>query len=186
MVKLSDIILAEKIRQGNKEAFKEIYDRYHRQLFFLAKKYVKKQQLAEDAVQDVFLKLWKKRSTLDSSKSVKAFLFTMMKNHLLNMIRDQKKEILSDYTPLKNGEAAHHNQTEDDVIYAEYQNILKCGLAELSKGNREVFEMKVFKGLTNSEVADQRSVSIHTVKSQFYSSSAFIKSYLKKHANIKF
>lgn len=84
---VSDTILTKVIKKGDKDAFKEIYERYHVQLYYLAKQYLKDQKLAEDALQDIFLKLWKKRKRLDSSRSINAFLFTMKKNQVLDLIR---------------------------------------------------------------------------------------------------
>src|SRR5690625_5096225 len=84
-----DSSIAREIRSGKEESFEILYNCYHRHLFPMAKKYVKEQSLAEDAVQDVYVKLWVKRESLDPSRSVKGYLFTMMKNHLLNVIRDQ-------------------------------------------------------------------------------------------------
>ncbi|MEX0772799.1 MAG: RNA polymerase sigma-70 factor [Balneolales bacterium] len=179
----SDTVLTQNIKQGDQKAFEDIYTRYHKQLFFLAKKYLKDQDLAEDAVQDIFVKLWEKRRSLDASQSVKAFLFTMLKNHLLNMVRNRKKTILSGYEKKEEIQAGR-NQTDDDMLYTEYENHVKSGLAELSEGRKAIFELKVYKGLSNEQVADQLLVSIHTVKSQFYHGSKHIRTYLKKNADI--
>ncbi|MFH5834269.1 RNA polymerase sigma factor [Halalkalibaculum sp. DA384] len=184
MKKKNDTDLVKLIKKGNEQAFSAIYDRYHRQLFHLAKKYVKEKELAEDALQDVFVKLWNKRRELDPSRSIKSFLFTMLKNHLLNMIRDRKNSILSHYTPLEEEQVPVDNIIENKIYREEYREILERGVAKLSEGKREVFKMKVFKNYTNARVAKERSVSVHTVKSQFYQGCKFIRKYLKKHTGI--
>ena len=176
--------LTRQTKNGNKKAFRELYDRFHVPLFYVAKKYVKDEQLAEDAVQDIFLKLWKKRETLDPGKSVKAFMFTMLKNHLLNLIRDRKKKVHSGYEALNEEELEHSDKTDEQVMYQEYEDIFEKGLNELSPGKKEVFRLKTEQGLSNQEVADQREVSVTTVKSQYYRGSQFIRAYLRKHANI--
>ncbi|MEX1063206.1 MAG: RNA polymerase sigma-70 factor [Balneolaceae bacterium] len=177
----SDAVLAEKIGEGCSESFEKIYERYHRPLFFMAKKYLKDQELAEDAVQDIFVKLWEKRDTLDASRSVKGFLFTMLKNHLLNVIRDQKKKIISVYkVDVEN--LLHSGQTDDDIIYKDYQNLVKRGLNELPDRKREVFELKI-SGYSNAQIAEILLISIHTVKTQYYHGSKFIRSYLKNHSD---
>lgn len=181
MHELNDTSLVQKIREGNEKAFREIYDRNHVQMFYIAKKYVKDSSLAEDAVQDIFVKLWEKRHKLDETKSIKGFLFTMLRNHILNMLRDNKREIISiskvDFMSKK-------NVTEDDLTYKEYQDVVKKGLNELSNRKREVFELKAFNGLSNSEVAEMLKINIRTVKTHYYNSSRFIRDYLKHHAGL--
>lgn len=183
MHELSDLILSQKICQGSEEAFREIYERYHIQMYFIAKKYVKDPGLAEDAVQDIFVKLWTKRQHLDESKSIKGFLFTMLRNHVLNMIRDRKKEIIS-CSIVQNEKPPPKNLTDDELIYNEYQEIVKKGLDELSDRKREVFELKMMGGHTNSEIADMLEINVRTVKTHYYNSSKFMKVYLKSHADI--
>lgn len=180
---LNDTELGKKIRLGSEQAFREIYDRYHVQMYYIAKKYVKDSALSEDAVQDIFVKLWNKRNRLDETKSIKGFLFTMLRNHLLNMIRDRKKEIVS-MSDVNKEEFPRHNLTEDEMVYKEYHDIVKQGMEELSDRKREVFELKTLQGHSNSEVAELLNINIRTVKTHFYNSSKFMREYLRKHAGL--
>ncbi len=182
---LNDTILAQKIRKGSEKAFREIYDRYHVQMYFIAKKYVKDSSLSEDAVQDIFVKLWTKRQKIDETKSIKGFLFTMLKNHVLNMIRDRKDKIIS-ISSTKMEILPRKNLTDDELLYKEYHDIVQKGLNELSDRKREVFELKAFSGHSNSEVAELLKINIRTVKTHYYNSSKFIRAYLKNHAGILF
>lgn len=180
---LSDTELAIKIRVGNQKAFRELYERYHVQMYYIAKKYVKSPDLSRDAVQDIFVKLWEKRFKIDENKSLKGFLFTMLRNHLLNMIRDRKDEIVS-MSGIEETKLPRQNLTEDELVYKEYHDILKQGLKELSDRKREVFELKTLQGHSNSEVAELLNININTVKTHFYNSSKFMREYLKNHAGI--
>jgi RNA polymerase sigma-70 factor (family 1) len=175
--------LVKLVRLGDKNAFEEIYVRYHKPLYFLSMKYLKSRSLSEDAVQDVFVKLWQKRGQLDPDKSVKALLFISMKNHVLNMIRNGKNKIISDLEFFEENHEASENLL-NEVITSDYEKILQRGLAELPERKRTVFELKTFNGYSNSEVADHLMISINTVKVHYYHGSQFIRSYLKKHAEI--
>lgn len=73
-----ETILARNIRNGDVRSFEILYQRYHRQLHNLAVKYLKQQVLAEDAVQEIYLKIWLHKEELDELRSVKGLLFTMM------------------------------------------------------------------------------------------------------------
>ncbi|WP_185958331.1 RNA polymerase sigma factor [Fodinibius sediminis] len=173
------------MKNGDRTSFKRLYKKYHKPLYYLSRKYLKNEAIAEDAVQDVFIKLWQKREDLDESASVRSFLFTMLKNHVLNMIRDKKnhKRILKDLT-LNEQQNPGYNPIENKIIYTEYLDFLKKALKKLSPAERKVFQMKSFEGLTNAEIAELNKVSINTVKTQYYLSSKFIRNYLRKHADI--
>lgn len=184
MGQISDQQLVQNIRKGDRIALKTLYERYHEQLYFLAKRYLKDQYLAEDAVQDIFIKLWKKRAKLKSS-SATAYLFAMMKNHLIDTIRKQEtstkaKEEFKKISRRK----PRKNIASEKVIYDEYRKIVKRALDNLSPEKRKVFEMKNFEGLSNVEVAEKKNVTVNTVKTQFYLSTKYVRNYLKKHAGI--
>ncbi|MCC5942077.1 MAG: RNA polymerase sigma-70 factor [Balneolaceae bacterium] len=183
MKNLTDADLSIEIKNGREAAFREIYDRYHEQMYYIAKKYLKSAILSEDAVQDVFIKLWERRNNLDETKSIKGFLFTVLKNHVLNMIRDRKKEILS-LSEIHEEQLPQESSTEYDILHQEYQGILEKGMNELSGRKREIFELKTVQGYTNSEIADHLDLNIRTVKTHYYLSLKFIKMYLHKHAGI--
>jgi RNA polymerase sigma-70 factor (ECF subfamily) len=180
---LTDTELGNRIVSGDKKAFRALYDRYHAQMYYIAKKYVKKSTIAEDAVQDVFIRFWENRENIDESKSVKGFLFVMLKNHLLNVLRKNKREIIS-FTESTLKPSKSSIMTDDEVIYKEYHKILERGLKELSERKREVFELRTIKGRSNSEVAKLLHIDIKTVKTHYYLSSKFIRKYLKVHAGI--
>lgn len=183
MNEYTDTELVVCLKNGDGIAFKELYDRYHVQMYYIAKKYVKDGSLAEDAVQDIFVKLWEKRHQLDTAKSIRGFLFTILRNHVLNMIRDNKRNIV-DVSKVNMELLPKKNLTEDDLTYKEYHEVVKKGLDELSGRKREVFELKAYSGLTNSEVAEMLKINIRTVKTHYYNSSKFIRAYLKSHAGI--
>ncbi|SHG61652.1 RNA polymerase sigma-70 factor, ECF subfamily [Fodinibius roseus] len=182
---IDDHILVQRIKEGDRESFKKLYNRYHQPLYYLSKKYLKDEIFAKDAVQDIFVKVWKKRDELNASSSIKSFLFTMLKNHLLNMIRDKKnhRKILNE---LKHTDfsSSVSNPIENKVIYSEYLDFLKKAIKKLSPAERKVFQMKSFEGLSNDEIAERNEVSVNTVKTQYYLSSKFVRNYLKKHADL--
>lgn len=183
MHEINDTFLAEKIGQDDEQAFRVLYNRYHVQLYYIAKKYLKDPGLAEDAVQDIFVKCWNKRKSLDPARSVKGYLFTMLKNHVLNMIRDRKKEITS-MAEIPAGGEPSRNTVQEDIAYKESRQLVEKGLAGLSDRKREIFELKVFNGHSNSEVAEMLDISVRTVKTHYYNGSKFMKAYLKNHADL--
>lgn len=183
MQQYDDPDLVTLIKQGNKHAFEAIFRRYHRRLYFMAMKYLKNSDLAEDAVQDIFLKLWETREKLDPEKSVRKFLFTCMKNHIMNMIRNRKNKLLDGYE-MNQETVPDDKDILDDLYYSECKNAIQNGLSGMSERKRKVFELKVFEGLSNPEVADKLSISINTVKVHYYNSSQHIKAVLNKYSKM--
>ncbi|NJK97850.1 MAG: sigma-70 family RNA polymerase sigma factor [Bacteroidales bacterium] len=75
----NDRELAGKIKLGNQLAFAILYDRYHKKVYTLAMRYLKSKEMAEDVVQDIFIKLWTNRLKIDESLNFKSYLFTSAK-----------------------------------------------------------------------------------------------------------
>jgi RNA polymerase sigma-70 factor (family 1) len=177
--------IVKKIRSGDKAAFKLLYTRYNKSLFILARQLLKDNHLAEDAVQDIFIKLWLTREKLNTEKSIKSFLFTCLKNHVLNLIRNQKRRIIAAYE-LKEAYHPVTNCTEDAIQFSEYQKILHTGLNSMPEKRREIYRLKMYEGLSNDQIAQKMEISINTVKEHYQLGRKFIKSYLKDHADVSY
>ena len=182
MLEKEERITIQRLKLGDSKAYEKLYHRYHKRLYGLAFKYLKSHELAEDAVHDTFIKLWDKRSSIHSN--FKGFLFTSVRNHVMNMIRNNKQKVLK-HIQLEHQRKKSSNKTEDVIIYSEYQQILARGLKQLPDGKREIFRLKTVQCLSNREIAERLNITIHTVKSQYYDASNFIKQYLDDHADIK-
>lgn len=172
--------LVLRLNKGDKLAFEAIYKKYYEPLFLLGRRYLKDPQLAEDAVQDVFSKLWLKRSDIDSSKSLQGFLFTSLRNHVLNMVKINKRRILRQI------EYANTNQTEssqadEEVIFREAKRIVERGVGTLPERKKLVFELKSLQGYSNQEIADRMGISIHTVRSQYQKANKTVQRFVSRY-----
>jgi RNA polymerase sigma-70 factor (ECF subfamily) len=175
-----DTMLMRSLKEGKKSAYEKAYRKYHQPLLQFARKYVKSGSLAEDAVQDIFLTLWQERKRLDELRSLKGFLYTSLKNHILNLIRDSHQEIYEAYEP-DAAPAADRNEVEEKLIYEDYKNLANKAIDQLPFRRRQIFEMKRVSDLTNKQIAQKLGVSVHTVKSEYYRGSQIVKGYLKQH-----
>lgn len=175
-------ITIKRLQHGDNDVYEQLYYRYHKRLYGFAFKYLKSHELAEDAVHDTFIRLWEKRGTIHSN--IKGFLFTSVRNHVMNMIRNNQRKILK-HIQIEHQRKKSSNKTEDVIIYSEYQQILARGLEELPEGKREIFKLKTVQGLSNRTIAKQLGITVHTVKSQYYEASKFIRKYMYDHAGIQ-
>lgn len=167
--------LVKALKEGNQLAFSIVYKTYAAQTFSLAFKYLLNKELAEDAVQNLFLKLWLKKEEIDETKPINRYLFTMLKNDLLNMLRDSKKNIylLEDCLSMV---LELEDNSQNENLKQEQMNIIQQALEQLSPQRRKVFEMKVSGKYSNQEIADKLNLSINTIKFQYSQSLKQIRS----------
>mgnify|MGYP000053897810 FL=1 len=158
--------LVKALKEGNQLAFSIVYKTYEAQTFSLAFKYLLNKELAEDAVQNLFLKLWLKKEEIDETKPINRYLFTMLKNDLLNTLRDSKKNIylLEDCLSMV---LELEDNSQNENLKQEQMNIIQQALEQLSPQRRKVFEMKVSGKYSNQEIADKLNLSINTIKFQY-------------------
>ena len=158
--------LVKALKEGNQLAFSIVYKTYAAQTFSLAFKYLPNKELAEDAVLNLFLKLWLKKEEIDETKPINRYLFTMLKNDLLNTLRDSKKNIylLEDCLSMV---LELEDNSQNENLKQEQMNIIQQALEQLSPQRRKVFEMKVSGKYSNQEIADKLNLSINTIKFQY-------------------
>ncbi len=154
--------LTLRFKNGQDSALSDIYDHFSGALFGIAKKIVNSQEVAEDVLQDSFIKIWKKRDTFDSEK---ATLFTWMLNITRNTAIDYyRKSKKSNLTSIQDFENGVYDST------GGVQNINTIGLQNLvSKLNADqqvMIEYLYFKGYTQQEVSDELDIPLGTVKTR--------------------
>ncbi|MFH1195968.1 MAG: sigma-70 family RNA polymerase sigma factor, partial [bacterium] len=135
----TDLKYIEQIRQSNEGAFDSLFRKYYAPLFQFAGRYIRDSQLAENAVQDVFVKIWIQRVELTITSNVKAYLFTSVKNHLLNKIKQEKRLYsIEDYTYLPD-----ESETTPESAHVKNETTIAVQKAinELPEQCRRIFKM---------------------------------------------
>ena len=161
-----DDMLLSRLQNGDEKAFTAIYERYNKMLYVLAYKYLKDTFLAEDIVQQVFLKLWESRSLFVGSVHLRNYLYTMTKNLVLNEILDNFSDMEKNYAVIQNApefEDKLQSALEEKDLFQHFYKIL----AELPEQKRKVCLLKIRDNLSNQEVADKLHISVPTVKSHY-------------------
>ncbi len=116
---------------------------------------------AEDAVQDLYIRLWNSRSTLDTVKNPKAYCLTLMKNICIDRIRRASGKP-------ERGEL-HDNisscaATDECTIGKETAKRIAKAVRALPESQRKIFQMKTFDGLSNDEISRKTGMSNLTVR----------------------
>lgn len=151
-----------KISQSDQKAFDCLFRHYYAQLVRFACQYVHSKAIASDIVQEGFVRLWKKRRSLDPDKSIKAYLYQTVRNRSLNYIRDHSKETVG-LEPLKEVGLEARNGEEQSNEADERAELLKQWIKDLPSRQREAFELSRFEGLDHDEIAEVMGISANTV-----------------------
>jgi len=167
VVDTDEMLLAAQIKNGNQLAFATIYDRYNKQMYLLAYRYLKNREMAEDAVQQVFVNFWVKRVNINEHLNIRSFLFTSLKNHTLNTIRDENRAIAKNYQYLM--ESFHVSLDEGEIEQShEMTSLIEKAVENLSPQRKQIYYLKIMGGYSNQQIADKLNISVNTVKSQYY------------------
>ena len=176
---LNDEALFALIEKGDERAFTQAYDRYHKLLYVLAYRYLMNANMAEDVVQHVFSRLWEFRTELRVGISLKNYLFTMTKNHVLNLIRNENSAITKNYEMAQSAPVYEDNLIENLEKKELMSNFYKA-VDMLPVPKREICLMKVREELTNQEIAERMKLSVNTVKTHYSEALKLLRVHLRK------
>lgn len=170
-----------KIKNGDEKAFRILYDKYKDKLYYFCLKYVKSEDVAGDILQEVFIKIWNFRDQLNEDQNFDAFIFKILKNNLINYL--QKEEVRK----AKNSEAVKENlqitnETEDGVIYNDYNRLINEAIEAMPPKRKEVFRLSRKLGFTHDEIARNLDISPNTVEVHIGKALNDIRSFMRKHA----
>ena len=161
----TDQDLAERLKAGDHSAFTEIYNRYKFVLHNHAWNKIRNMDEANDAVQEVFSTLWLKRESINIGSNLSGYLYTSVRNHLLNTI--VRKEVRTRYI---NSIQQFTNEGGIRTDHLVRENMLKAAIekeiAVLPPRMREVFELSRRRHLSHKEIAVLMNTSEQTVKKQ--------------------
>lgn len=160
---MTDQVLMAALKNGDARAFDHLYHKYYPKLFNFLRKLCQSPESAEDLAHDVFIKVWINRSGLDSRLCFSSYLFTIAKHQLLNYIRKQKTcqaFIKTEKWDLPTAD----NQTEHDVIFADYVAFYQKALDKLPPHKKHIFLLSHKEGKTHQEIADGLHLSKKTIE----------------------
>lgn len=174
--------LVIRLIDGDEDAFCELYAAYKNRLLYFAMKFVKSRDFAEDIFQDAFTIIWQSRRFINPDASFSSYLYTIVRNRILNQIRDADKEntlkeqILSqaiDYT----------DDTKENILANDLREIINKALEKLTPREREIFEMSREAQMSHKEIADALGISVNTVQEHISVSLRTIRTFLSKYTD---
>lgn len=157
--------LMELVRQNNERAFTEIYERYKGVLFVHAYRMLKNGEEAKDIVQDLFATLWSRRSELELTGTLSAYLYRSVRNRILDHWAKDKNH--HRYLESLAGFIAGGTCVTDHLVREnELSLLIEKEVAQLPVKMRQIFEMSRSSHLSHKEIATEMNLSDKTVKKQ--------------------
>ena len=174
--------LVLRLIDGDEDAFCQLYAAYKNRLLYYAMKFVKSRDFAEDIFQDAFTVIWQSRRFINPDTSFSSFLYTIVRNRVLNQIRDMEHEDKLKETILAQA-VDYTDDTKNNILLNDLKEIISKALEQLTPRQREVFEMSREAQLSHKEIAEALGVSVNTVQEHISSSLKIIRSYLTKYSD---
>ena len=175
---IEDKSLVIQLKEGSQLAFRQLFDRYTPKIYRFALSYLKSDADAEELVQDVFIKLWEKRETLDEFQNVRSYIFKIAINSIYDLAR--KKNYTQVYQEfVKNNFTQGDDFTWNEVVYNELVDSLNVYIDKMPPQRKDIFLMSRRDGLSNQEIAEKLNISVRTVENQVYRAVSFLKERFK-------
>ena len=159
-----DVKLFYQIREGDRKAFKILFETWYATLCHYASYFLNDDDQAEEVVQELFVKLWEKKSEMVVESSLKSYLFRAVRNQCLNLIRQNKVRQLH---AMKLRDALLADDSPDDYrITPELMLKIEESIAALPEKRQEIFRLNRQEGLKYREIAEKLGISVKTVEVQ--------------------
>lgn len=161
--KLSDRELAILLKESDRNAFTEIFNRYHGALYVHALKRLQDREECRDLVQDLLTTLWAKRHELELKNTLSGYLYMSVRNRIFDLLA--RKRINDVYiSSIQLYETKEHNLTDALARQNQLATIIDKEISELPLRTREIFELSRKGFLSHKEIASRLNISEQTVK----------------------
>lgn len=161
------------LKQSNQEAFTTLYKKYWKQVYNFSRLYLTSQSVAEEVVQEVFIKVWESRDFMREGDNFKGLLFIITRNLIFNMHRKNLNEDFYKMTVLSAMENSYDIEEEIDAKnLGEYIDLL---IADLPPRRREIFNLSRKENKSYKEISQLLGVSEKTVENQIGEALRFLR-----------
>jgi RNA polymerase sigma-70 factor (ECF subfamily) len=177
-VELPEKQILHDIQSGSERAFEMIFRTYYQPLCRYACTFLNHKEQAEEVVQWAYIQLWEKRQQLEIQSSLKSYLYRMVRNRCLNIIKHEKVKQQHAVHQLASAETAYEPVSQK-VIINELETKIAEAMRALPAQCRLVFQLSRFEELKYQEIAHQLQISVKTVENHMGKALKIMRSHLK-------
>lgn len=161
----SDVELVELLKTDDSAAYTVIYNRYFHTLYVHAFQKLNDKQEAQDVVHELFAQLWNKRNDLNINSNLIGYLYSGVRNKILDQI--SRQQVRDKYfNSLQGFLESNYSITDHRIREKQLTELIDKGIADLPNKMREIFELSRKKSLSHKQIAAQLNLSEQTVKKQ--------------------
>lgn len=170
------------LSQGSELAFTKLYNQYKNIVYATALKITKSKTLAEEVVQDVFLKIWQNHENLAEIANFENYLFIISRNHIFDMIKKIAREtnLVSDINYKNTVSDDTDNAIKDD----QYNIILNQIIEQLPPQQQKIYKMAKWDGLSHQKIGENLGISTETVKKHMAQALKFVRFKISPYMNL--
>lgn len=182
----ADILIDEhslvlRLIEGDEDAFCELYAAYKNRLIYFAMRFLKSREYAEDIFQDAFTVVWQSRRFINPEASFSSYLYTIVRNRILNQLRDLANQDKLREQMLSQA-VNYSNETKDEILANDLRQFISRALQQLTPRQREIFEMSRERQMSHREIAEALGISVNTVQESISISLRTLRTYLEKNS----
>ena len=161
MTELNEKHLISRLKKGDRNALGQLFEHYYPIVLSFVNSMLRNKTVAEDLIQNVFMRIWANRENLDENKRLKNYLQVALRNEIYYYLRSEMKKRHEDIHP----EIMDLSTNIDASISAkELEKNISETIAAMPERRREIFEMSREKKLSNAEIAQRLDISTRTVE----------------------
>jgi len=168
---------------NSKSSFKQLFNNYYQPLCHLGRYYLENEDEAKTVVQEAFVKLWEVRHELEAGSNIQNYLFTLVKNNCLNILK-RRQILLKHHEKIREKELRYQyeslNRISDDYLeFKELKEKVDDAIKNLPEHLRVVFELSRFRDMKNREIASELQISKKTVEARITKALKILREELK-------
>jgi len=161
----SDAALIRRLQRRDPNALAELYDRYGRLAYSLILRVVRDTGVAEDIVQETFLRVWNRVQGFDAERgAIGPWLLAVARNRAIDYLRSTTGRARNTLELETTEHPSLYKDMEKDLLTADKARRVKAAMQKLSPNHRQVIELAYFEGLSQTEMAERMGQPLGTVK----------------------
>lgn len=157
-----DIIAA--LKEGDHKAFETVFVHYFNKVKYFINGLIKSESDAEELAQDVFVKIWRDRASLDTEKNFSTYIYVCARNSTINLL---KKKFIRDSFVSEQLHTQSEPMDSEEVYFAKEMDLLiDMAVLRMPERRRTIYELSRKQGFTSDQIATQLDMSKKTVENQ--------------------
>ncbi|WP_202182944.1 RNA polymerase sigma-70 factor [Chitinophaga solisilvae] len=174
----------QEVAAGSEKAFKALFEQYRGRLFYYISRFIKSEQVAEELVLDVFMKIWTGRELITRIQHFDAFLFRVAHNKSIDFLRAAARDQQLSGLLLEEIQAAAADRPDAVMMAREYEAKVRHAVALLPPQSKKVYTLSREQELTHDQIARQLNISRATVNNHIVLAQRFIRNHLAREIDL--